>query len=110
MIAVNARNDPRSWLRYVAVSMLLVWTIICIVRTVPVNSATLEWNPEAPPREWRSLVPRTEQLHVVTAWAAVVAFLSSLAPSFSSWGHFHSEERISQRQDRVPPDVVRQSR
>lgn len=85
MIAVNERNGSQSWLRYVAVSMLFVWTIIRIVRTVPVNSATLEWNPEAPPRDWRSLVQRTERFHVVAAWAAVVAFLSSLAASFSSW-------------------------
>jgi hypothetical protein len=85
MIAVNERNEPQSWLRYVAVSMLLVWTIIRIVRTVPVNMATLEWNPEIPPSEWRSLVQRTERFHVVAAWAAVIAFLCSLASSFSSW-------------------------
>jgi hypothetical protein len=85
MIAVNERNEPQSWLRYIAVSMLLVWMIIRIARTVPVNSATLEWNPEAPPRDWRSLVQRTEQFHVVAAWAAVVAFLTSLASGFSFW-------------------------
>jgi hypothetical protein len=67
MIAVNERNEPQSWLHYVAVSMLVVWMIIRIVRTVRVNSATLEWNPEAPPREWRSLVLRTERFHVVAA-------------------------------------------
>jgi hypothetical protein len=85
MIAVNERNEPQCWLRYVAVSMLLLWTLIRIVRTVPVNSATLEWNPEAPPTEWRALVQRTERSHVVAAWAAVVAFLSSLASSVSYW-------------------------
>jgi hypothetical protein len=84
-IAVNERSAPQSWLRYVAVSMLLVWTVIRIARTIPVNSATLEWNPEAPPRGWHSLVQRTERFHVVAAWAAIVAFLSSLASSFSSW-------------------------
>ncbi len=85
MIAVKERNEPQSWLRYIAISMLLVWTIIRIARTVPVNSATLEWNPEAPPSGWRSLIERTERFHVVAAWAAVVAFLSSLASTFSSW-------------------------
>jgi hypothetical protein len=85
LIAVNERSKPQSWLRYVAVSMLFVWTIIRIARTVPVNSATLEWNPEAPPRDWRSLVQRTERFHVVAAWAVIIAFLSSLASSFNSW-------------------------
>ncbi len=59
MIALNERNEPRSWLRYVVVSMLLVWTVIRIARTVPINSAILEWNPEAPLGDWRSLVQRT---------------------------------------------------
>jgi hypothetical protein len=85
LIALEERHEPGSFLRYVASAMLLVWAVIRIVRTIPVNSATLEWNPEAPPREWRSLVQRTERFHVVAAWAAVVAFLSSLASSFGYW-------------------------
>ncbi len=84
-IAFDGRNEPQSWLRFVAVSMLLMWTIIRIVRTVPVNGATLEWNPEAPPKNWQSLIERTERFHVVAAWAAIAAFLSSLFSRFGYW-------------------------
>jgi hypothetical protein len=77
-ITVQERQAPGELLRWVAVGMLLLWIGIRIVQTVPVNSATLGWNPEAPPAGWRSLVERTERFHVVAAWAVVVAFLCSL--------------------------------
>jgi hypothetical protein len=75
------RRETGAWLRYVGVAALLLWGIIRIVRTVPVNSATLEWNPAAPPINWRALMERTERFHVVAAWAAVVAFLCFLVSS-----------------------------
>jgi hypothetical protein len=78
LIAIQERHSAGR-LRYTAIAMLLVWIAIRIVRTVPVNSATLEWNPNAPPMDWRSMVERAERYHVVAAWAAIIAFLSSLA-------------------------------
>jgi hypothetical protein len=82
LVAVQGRHAPGSGLRWATVGMLLVWIVIRIVRTVPVNSATLEWNPEAPPKDWRALVERTERFHVVASWAAVIAFLCSLTSTF----------------------------
>jgi hypothetical protein len=35
MLAVNERNEPQSWLRYITVSLLLVWMIIRIVVLFP---------------------------------------------------------------------------
>jgi hypothetical protein len=81
LITVQERHSAGR-LRYTVIGMLLVWIAIRIVRTVPVNSATLAWNPDAPPRNWRSLVERTERYHVVAALAAIVAFLCSLASAF----------------------------
>jgi hypothetical protein len=78
LITIQQRHSAGR-LRYTAIAMLLVWIAIRIVRTVPVNSATLEWNPNAPPMDWRSMVERAERYHVVAAWAAIIAFLSSLA-------------------------------
>ena len=79
LVSLQERYEPGARLRYVAVAALLVWGIIRIVRTVPVNSATLEWDPDAPPMNWRALVERTERFHVVATWAAVIAFLCLLA-------------------------------
>jgi hypothetical protein len=81
MITIQKRHTAGR-LRYTVIGMLLVWIAIRIVRTVPVNSATLQWNPDAPPTNWRSLVERTERYHVVAAWAAIIAFLCSLASAF----------------------------
>ena len=77
--AVHNRHEPGAALRYTAVAALLVWAVVRIVRTVPVNSATLEWNPKAPPSDWRALIEQAERFHVLAAWAAVVAFLCLLA-------------------------------
>lgn len=70
------------WAREVGLAALLVWIVLRVVRTVPVNSATLEWKPESPPPGWRDMVKRTERFHVIAAWAAVVAFLCSLLSTF----------------------------
>jgi hypothetical protein len=80
--SVRERHESGSALRYVAVAALLVWAVVRIVRTVPVNSATLEWNPEAPPSNWRAQVETTERFHVVAAWCAVIVFVCSLASTF----------------------------
>jgi hypothetical protein len=79
LIAFEERHERGSCFRLVTVGMLLVWIFIRILRTVPVNNATLEWNPETQPSNWRSQIERTERFHVVTAWATILAFLCSLA-------------------------------
>ena len=81
-LAVLQRRAAEPGLLYLTIGMLLVWIVVRIIRTVPVNSATLEWNPEAPPKDWRSRLERTERFHVVATWAAVMAFLSSLVAAF----------------------------
>jgi hypothetical protein len=50
-----------------ALASLGVRIIIRFLRTVPVNSATLEWNSEKPLLGWRELIEHTEQFHVIAA-------------------------------------------
>ena len=76
---IRERHEPGFWERGIGLGSLLLWIVIRIVRTVPVNSATLEWNAEAPPANWRELVTGTERFHVIAAWAAVIAFVCFLA-------------------------------
>ena len=85
-IAVITRqwHAPRIWLQGVGLAGLVLWIVIRIVRTVPVNSATMEWDPAFPPANWRALVEATERFHVVAAWAAVCAFLCFLVFAFSA--------------------------
>jgi len=46
---------------------------------VPINEAALDWDPAAPPGNWRALVDRWEDLNSVRAGLAVGAFALLLA-------------------------------
>ena len=81
-LTVQRRHDTRIWLHIAALALLGVWIMIRVLRTVPVNSATLEWNPLNPPEGWRAQVERTERFHVLAAWAAVTAFVCFLLSAF----------------------------
>ena len=83
LLTVQARHDSGAWLRDVTLGMFSLWIGIRVLRTVPVNSATLEWSPEAPPSNWRAQVQRTERFHVFAAWGTVIAFLCSLGSLYS---------------------------
>jgi uncharacterized membrane protein len=52
---------------------------LAIRGTVPINEAAIEWDPAAPPANWRALVDRWEALNSVRAWLAIGAFALLLA-------------------------------
>ena len=70
---------PGVWWRCAAMGALLAWIAIRVVGTVPINSATVDWDPNAPPRDWKAQIDRAERFHVVGVWAAVLAFAFLLA-------------------------------
>ena len=79
-------SSPGLWLRYAGLMALLIWIIIRVVRTIPINGATLTWNPEAPPKDWRLRVETSERFHVLGVWASVTAFvcfMTAMAPGVS---------------------------
>jgi uncharacterized membrane protein len=53
---------------------LLTWGLATLPGTVPINSAILGWDPNAPPKDWRELVKKWERFAVVRCWAAMAAF------------------------------------
>jgi len=65
---------PGAWLRYAGVLALLMWILIRVNGTIPINSATLTWQPQAPPKDWKALVARAERFHTVGVWAVVMTF------------------------------------
>ena len=65
---------PGWWFRIVGLLALLIWIIIRVIGTVPINSATVSWRLEAPPKNWKALVHRAERFHVVGVWAVILAF------------------------------------
>ena len=66
---------PGSGFHYAGLAALLVWILIRVVGTVPINSATLDWLPDAPPDDWEAQIDHAERFHIVGAWAAVTAFV-----------------------------------
>lgn len=73
---------PGWWLRGAGVLAVLIWVLIRVVGTVPINSVTVTWQPDAPPKNWKALVNHAERFHSVGVWAAFAAFalfLTSLA-------------------------------
>src|SRR5207248_11457938 len=67
-------GTPGFWFRCAAVLAVCAWILIRVVGTVPINSATADWQLSAPPENWKELVNRAERFHIVGVWAAVLAF------------------------------------
>jgi hypothetical protein len=76
-------------LRCVGGIALLAWLLVTLFGTVPINQATLTWEPGAPPKNWRALVRRWERLDTARCWAAMLAFalfLTAMALRLSGTG------------------------
>ena len=65
---------PGFGFRLAGVAALLTWIGIRVIGTVPINSATLTWQPSAPPKNWKVHVDHAERFHSVGVWAAVLAY------------------------------------
>lgn len=73
-VAVVERGAAGHWLRYVGLAALLIWILVRIVGTVPINSATIDWPPDAPPADWKAQIDNAERFHIVGVWVVVIAF------------------------------------
>jgi uncharacterized membrane protein len=67
-------NTAGLFFRYGALFAIFIWIIVRIIGTVRINKATLDWKPEAPPKNWKELISKSERFHVVGTWAALLAF------------------------------------
>ncbi len=65
---------PGLWFRVLGVLTLLIWILIRIVGTVPINSATMDWSLDAPPKNWQALVKHAERFHIVGVWSVIMTF------------------------------------
>jgi uncharacterized membrane protein len=74
--AAVAAIDGTKYLpvRSVGIVSLLVWIGSTLGGTVPINSAVLDWNADAPPANWKAMVDRWETLNTLRTLAAMVAF------------------------------------
>jgi hypothetical protein len=75
-ITLTFLNDGAAGFAYrcVGVVALVVWVAIRIVGTVPINSATVDWQLDAPPSDWKERIAHAERFHIVGVWAIILAF------------------------------------
>jgi hypothetical protein len=78
-VAILDGSAPGLWFRCAGLAGVTAWVVIRVVGTVPINRATLSWQAEAPPANWRALVDHAERFHILGVWAAIVAFVFFLA-------------------------------
>ena len=74
LVAIAAAILDGNGFRWAGVGALLVWFLVTIFGTVPINEAAIEWQPDAPPTDWKALVDRWERLNTVRTWVAILAF------------------------------------
>jgi hypothetical protein len=74
VLTVLNSGTPGFAFRCAAVVAILIWIAIRVIGTVPINSATLTWQTDAPPKDWQAQVSHAERFHIVGVWAAVLAF------------------------------------
>ncbi len=70
----DSRISIQSAIRFAALLALAAFIAITLMGTVPINKATLNWNPVAPPPDWRDRIARWERLDTARTWAALAAF------------------------------------
>jgi len=73
-VTVLDSGAPGFWLRVTGLLTMLIWILIRVVGTVPINSATLTWQPTARPKNWKALVNHAERFHIVGVWAVILGF------------------------------------
>jgi hypothetical protein len=78
-VAIIEGAAPGLLFRLAAILAIVIWISVRIIGTVRINSATLERNPNRPPKNWRELIGKAERFHIVGTWAAFLAFAFFLA-------------------------------
>lgn len=73
-VTVLDTTMPGFWFQCAGLLALLFWVVIRVIGTVPINSATLTWQLDAPPKDWKARVNHAERFHIVGTWAAVAAY------------------------------------
>lgn len=73
-VIILAGTAPGLWFRCVGMLAMLIWVLIRIVGTIPINSVTLTWQSDAPPRNWKALINHAERFHIVGVWSVVLTF------------------------------------
>jgi hypothetical protein len=74
IITILEHSARGALFRYVGLLAILVWILVRAVGTVRINAATLTWQAETPPADWKERIASAERFHIVGTWAAIAIF------------------------------------
>lgn len=78
-ITVLAGFDAGFAIRLAGLLVVLASFSLALLGTAPINAAVLDWQPGAPPKNWRTLVERWQRFDRARTWAGIAAFALFLA-------------------------------
>ena len=73
-VLVVAGGGPGFAFRIAGMAALVVFVLASFLGTVPINIRVNDWNPEAPPADWKQVVTRWQRIDVLRSSAALLAF------------------------------------
>jgi hypothetical protein len=79
-VVLVLQNDSTVALtfRLAALTAYAVWIYARVVGTVKINSASLKWNTDNPPKDWKGQIAKAERFHLLGTWVTVIAFVCML--------------------------------
>ncbi len=76
-LAVTVLNGgtPGFWFRVVGMLAMFLWIMLRVVGTVSINSDTLTWQLDAPPKNWKARIDNAERYHNIGVYAVILNFV-----------------------------------
>ena len=74
-VTILEHSKQGCWFLYAGLLAIFIWILVRVVGTVRINSATLEWKADNPPKDWKQQIASAERFHIVGTWAAILAFV-----------------------------------
>lgn len=73
-VLVFSGAGPGIAFRWAGTIALVAFVLLSFLGTVPINIRVNDWQVEAPPADWKSVIRRWEQIDVFRSSAAILAF------------------------------------
>ena len=74
LVAVLGGGGPGCYLRIAGAVALVGFLIASFAGTVPINIKVNDWDPAAPPADWRTVITRWKRIDVIRSSFALLAF------------------------------------
>ncbi len=81
MLVVSS-NEPGGIYRWIGFAALVCFLLFSFLGTVPINMKVNDWNVDAPPSDWKTVVKRWEIIDTFRSTAAILAFGFFVIASF----------------------------